>query len=200
LEPDPDNTGGGKIMKMKKDWHIQDFYKATRIQENSSYEAPLTRKIALASILTALAVALSTFHFPIGTTKVFPVQHMINGIAGVLLGPWWAALMAVVTGTIRNLLGLGTLYAYPGGIPGGLVVGLIYRYLKETDLASLSEPLGTVVVGATLSGLVLAPFIGHNLTLWFFWTAFAVSSIPGSILGYVILKALRRLKIVEAIL
>jgi energy coupling factor transporter S component ThiW len=159
-----------------------------------------TKKMALASILVALTVALSGFYVPIGTTKVFPAQHMVNGIAGVLLGPWWGSVMAFGTGTIRNILGLGTLYAYPGGIPGALVVGLIHRYFKKTDLAALSEPLGTVVIGATLSALILAPFQGHNLTAWFFWTAFAASSIPGAILGYIVLKALRRLKIFDIIL
>jgi energy coupling factor transporter S component ThiW len=159
-----------------------------------------TRRIALAAMLIALTVALSGLYVPIGTTKVFPVQHMVNGIAGVLLGPWWATLMAVVTGTIRNVLGIGTLYAYPGGIPGALTVGLIHRYFKRTDLAALCEPLGTVVVGATLSALILAPIQGQSLTTVFFWTAFAASSVPGSVFGYLILKTLRRLKLVETIL
>jgi energy coupling factor transporter S component ThiW len=118
---------------------------------------------------------------------------MVNGIAGVLLGPWYAALLALATGTIRNLFGLGTLYAYPGGIPGALVVGLIHRYVKNSDYVALTEPIGTVVVGATISALLFAPLQGHSLTLYFFWSAFAVSSIPGAILGYLILKSIRRL-------
>lgn len=145
----------------------------------------------MGAILTALTVSLSTFYIPLGITKCFPAQHMMNGIAGVLLGPWYAAIMAVATGTIRNILGLGTLYAFPGGIPGALVVGFVHKYLKN-DVAALSEPLGTVVVGATLSALVLAPMQGQSLTLYFFWAAFATSSIPGAFLGYVVLKALRR--------
>jgi energy coupling factor transporter S component ThiW len=200
LEPDPVNTGGGKKMKNKLNLLAQVFNKSSKPQESTLSTASTTKKISLASVLIALTVALSGFYIPIGTTKVFPAQHMINGIAGVLLGPWWAALMATGTGTIRNILGLGTLYAFPGGIPGALVVGLIHRYLKKTDLAALSEPLGTVVIGATLSALILAPIQGHSLTMWFFWTAFAASSIPGSILGYIVLKALRRLNLVELIL
>jgi len=159
-----------------------------------------TRRIALAAVLIALTVALSGFYVPIGTTKVFPVQHMVNGVAGVLLGPWWAAIMAVITGTIRNVLGIGTLYAYPGGIPGALVVGLLHRYFRRTDLAALCEPLGTVVVGATLSALILAPMQGHSLTMVFFWTAFAASSVPGAVIGYLVLKTLRRLRLLEAVL
>ena len=168
-----------------------DFYKATNMVDSSTVSN--TKKIAVAAVLTGLTVALSTFYIPLGATKCFPAQHMMNGLAGVLLGPWYAVLMATATGTIRNILGLGSLYAFPGGIPGALVVGLIHKYFKKNDFAALAEPLGTVVVGATLSALLLAPMQGHNLTMVFFWTAFAVSSIPGAVLGYVVLKALRRL-------
>lgn len=99
---------------------IQGFFKADMTQ-NEVFTSSTTKKIALAAVLTALTVALSTFYIPLGTTKCFPAQHMVNGLARVLLGPWYAALMAVATGTIRNILGLGTLYAYPGGIPGAFL-------------------------------------------------------------------------------
>ncbi len=152
-----------------------------------------TRRIALASVLSALTVALSPFYIPLGATKCFPAQHMMNAIAGVILGPWYAVSMALITGTVRNVLGLGTLYAFPGGIPGALVVGIIYRYVRKIDLAAITEPIGTVMIGATISALVLAPIQGHSLTLYFFWVAFAASSVPGSILGYLVIKTLRRL-------
>jgi energy coupling factor transporter S component ThiW len=150
-----------------------------------------TKKVAFAAVMVAVTVVLSPFYIPLGTTKCFPAQHMVNGIAGVLVGPWYAAAMALATGVIRNVLNMGTLYAFPGGIPGALVVGLIHRYVKKTDFASVAEPLGTVVIGATLSALILAPMQGHNLTMYFFWIAFAASSIPGSIIGFIVLKALR---------
>ena len=150
-----------------------------------------TRRIALSAVLVAVTVVLSPFFIPVGTTKCFPAQHMINGIAGVLLGPWYAASMAMATGVIRNILGLGTVYAFPGGIPGALVVGLFHRYLRSTDYVALTEPFGTVVIGASISALFVAPWQGHALTLSFFWIAFAASSIPGSALGFIILKALR---------
>ena len=150
-----------------------------------------TKRIALAAVLIAATVVLSPIHFPIGSSKCYPAQHMVNGIAGVLLGPWYAAVMAFFTGVIRNLLGLGTLHAFPGGVPGGLVVGLVYRYVKRSDLAAITEPLGTVVIGATISALVVAPYLGKAFTVAFWWIAFAASSIPGSIIGFVILKSLR---------
>ena len=150
-----------------------------------------TKKIALAAVLVAVTVVLSPIHFYIGTSKCFPAQHMVNAIAGVLLGPWYAAVMALFTGIIRNMMGIGTLHAFPGGIPGALVVGFVYRYVKKTDFAALTEPLGTVCIGATISALVVAPYLGKAFTVAFWWVAFAASSIPGSILGYVALKAVR---------
>jgi len=159
---------------------------------NAGLKQTATRKLALAAILTALSVVLGSLSIPIGVTKVAPSQHMINAIAGVLLGPWYAVMMAIMTATIRVGLGVGTIYAYPGSIFGGLIVGLVYRYVKKTDYAALTEPLGTVVIGATLSALVVSPLMGGSATLYFFWLAFAASCIPGSILGLVIIKLLRR--------
>jgi energy coupling factor transporter S component ThiW len=150
-----------------------------------------TKKVAFSAVMIAVTVILSPFYIPLGTTKCFPAQHMVNGIAGVLVGPWYASFMALATGIIRNFLNMGTFYAFPGGIPGALVVGILNRYVKRTDLAAIAEPFGTVVIGATLSALILAPMLGHSLTLYFFWVAFAASSIPGSVIGFIILKALR---------
>lgn len=164
----------------------------TKTVPSRAVRASTTRKIALAATFVGLAVVLSPFYFPVGDTKCFPAQHMVNALAGVLLGPWYAVFIAMATGTIRISTGMGTVFAYPGGIFGGLVVGLMYRYVRKTDYFALIEPVGTVGIGATVSALAVAPLIGKTMTLIYFWTAFAVSSIPGAILGFVILKALRR--------
>jgi len=181
------------------DKHVKSLWSsASKYGEAASEKkgvAPATRRIALAAVLIGLAVVLSPFYVPLGDTKVFPAQHMINVLAGILLGPWWAVFMALATGTIRNMLGLGTIYAYPGGVFGGLVVGIVYKYIKRTDYAALLESLGTVFIGGSLSALVVSPYLGRSATLYFFWTAFAVSCIPGSMLGLVILKALRHVRI-----
>ena len=50
-----------------------------------------TRKLVLAALFAGLGVLLSSFAVPIGASRVFPFQHAINAVAGVLLGPWWAA-------------------------------------------------------------------------------------------------------------
>lgn len=151
-----------------------------------------TRKLVLAALFAGLGVLLSSFAIPVGATKVFPFQHAINAVAGVLLGPWWAAGSALVTATLRVSLGTGSLFAFPGSPFGAIVVGFAYRLLRR-DEAALFEPLGTVLIGATLSAVLISPFLGGaGGGLIALMIAFAASSIPGAIIGYLILKVLRR--------
>ncbi len=150
-----------------------------------------TKQIAGAVVMTAIAVGLSPFFIPAGVTKVYPFQHMVNAISGIFLGPVYAVVVAIAAGILRNMLGTGTIFAFPGGIPGALVVGLIYHYLWKKDYAALTEPIGTAI-GAAISGLIVAPMIGREMTTTAFLIAFLASSIPGAILGFIIVKGLRK--------
>jgi energy coupling factor transporter S component ThiW len=141
------------------------------------------RRVVLTSLFAALAVLLSGIHFPEGPTKVFPF-------------PWYGALAALIAGLIRNAIGTGTPFAFPGGIPGAIVVGLVYRWAKR-DWASFTEPLGTGVIGVGLIVLLLGPLMGKEYAFLLFFPAFMASSIPGSMIGYFLLKTLRKAKILE---
>lgn len=154
------------------------------------------RKIVLTALFAAMAVLLSGIHFPLGPAKVFPFQHTINCLAGVLIGPWYGGLAALIAGLIRNALGTGTIFAFPGGIPGAIVVGLFYHWLRK-DWASFAEPIGTGILGVFLIVLFLGPLMGRDFAFLFFFTAFLASSIPGSLLGYFLLRAIRKAKILE---
>lgn len=163
-------------------------------------DAPsVSLRVGLAAVFIALGVVLAPFHFPVGPTKCYPFQHMVNALVGIFLGPWYAAAVATAIGVIRNMLGVGTIFAFPGGIPGGVVVGIVHRYVRRTDYAALAEPLGTVVIGATLSALAVGPMIGRTMSLLAFWVAFSVSSIPGSALGFLVVKVLRRTGVADRI-
>jgi energy coupling factor transporter S component ThiW len=152
----------------------------------------MTRKLVLAAIFAALGVFLSSFALPVVGARVFPFQHAINAVAGVVLGPWWAAGSALVTATVRVSIGTGSLFAFPGSPFGALAVGFAYLLLRR-DEAALFEPVGTVLAGATLGALLISPFIGEAAGgLLALMVAFALSSIPGAIIGYLVLKALRR--------
>lgn len=172
------------------------------------------RKIALVSVFSALGVIIAPFFwFPFLTTKAYPGQHMINALTGVLLGPLWAAVAAVFIGLIRNALGIGTIYAFPGGIPGSVVVGSVYWLLKKMKktgriplLSALFESVGTVFIGATIALHLVAPWIGDVrllsqlekgplIALLILWSGWALSSVSGSILGFTILLVLNKMKI-----
>jgi energy-coupling factor transport system ATP-binding protein len=152
-----------------------------------------TRKVAQAVILVAIAVALSPFFIPIGITKCYPAQHMVNVIGAVLLGPWYALTVATVAGIIRNALGVGTIFAFPGGMIGAFLAGWAYRLWKNIYLAALSEIVGTGILGATVSALLVGPiFLGKTMALGTFIIAFSASTIAGSIIGVVGLLILKR--------
>lgn len=154
----------------------------------------LTRKLVLAGLFAALGVLLGLFSVPVGGARVFPFQHAINVVAGVALGPWWAAGSALVTATLRFATGTGSIFAFPGSPFGALAVGFAYLVLKR-DAAAFAEPFGTVLLGASLSALVFAPLAGLSGAAGGFLVlagSFALSAIPGAVIGYLLLRALRR--------
>jgi energy coupling factor transporter S component ThiW len=154
------------------------------------------RRIVLAGLFAATAVLLSGIHFPVGPIKAFPFQHMVNIVAGVMIGPWYAAISALIAGIIRNAIGTGTIFAFPGGIPGAIVVGLVFRWVRR-DWAAMMEPVGTGFIGVPLTVFLLGPILGKQFAFALFFPAFMASSIPGSVIGYVLLKALRRTNVLK---
>jgi energy coupling factor transporter S component ThiW len=171
--------------------------------------------LALLIVFSALGVAVSPYTwFVVFGTKANPTQHMINAILGVLAGPFWAALAAIFIGIIRNMLGIGTIYAFPGGIPGGIIVGLFYWLLKRLKISekkrlisALTESIGTLLIGAPLALFLVAPWMGTKslsdltqsegpmLAFLIFGAGWALSCIPGSIIGFIILIILQRIGI-----
>jgi energy coupling factor transporter S component ThiW len=151
----------------------------------------------LAAMFAALATLLGSLSIPVGPLKVAPLQHTINAIAGIWLGPWYAAGAALVTAFLRHALGWGSLFAFPGSPFGALVVGYAYRFLRS-DAAALCEPIGTGPIGATIAAWFFQPLVGSHHTLWWFQVAFLSSSIPGAILGYAVVRVLRRVPTLAA--
>ena len=155
-----------------------------------------TKNVARAVILVAIAVALSTFFIPVGISKCFPAQHMVNVLAAVMLGPWYAVVIALVAGIIRNILGLGTILAFPGGMIGALLAGLAYQAFRNIYLAGLGEILGTGLLGALASAWIVGPiFMGKSMAVGTLIIAFSVSTLGGTIIGILALHLLRKVKI-----
>jgi len=153
-----------------------------------------TRKVARAIILVAIGVAISPFtSIPIGIARINPAQHFVNVVGAVLLGPWWAAGIALVVGILRNALGTGTLLAFPGGMIGAFLAGVVYRYTRNIYLGALGEVLGTGFLGSVVSVLIVAPaLMGKAMAMGSLMIAFSGSTILGSIIAILALKLLDR--------
>jgi len=153
------------------------------------------RRLVLAAMFAATATLLGPLSIPLGGPRVFPLQHTVNAVAGILIGPWYAAGAALVTATLRYALHTGSVFAFPGSPFGALVVGYAYLLLRR-DAAALLEPIGTGLIGGTIAGLIFSPLVGSSKTTWFFIQAFLASSVPGALLGYAVIRVLRRIPVV----
>ena len=153
-----------------------------------------TRKIARAVILVAIGAALSPFtSIPIGIAKINPVQHFVNVLGAVLLGPWWATGIALIIGILRNALGTGTLLAFPGGMIGAFVAGFFYRFTRNIYIAAFGEIVGTGLLGAIASALIVAPVLmKKGMAMGALIITFSGSTLLGSIIGVLALKLLER--------
>ena len=165
---------------------------------NSAAPGTHLRAMLLAALLAAAAVLLAPFSFPVGPSRCFPFQHTLNAVAGVLLGPWWAVGSAFVASLVRYATGMGTILAFPGSLFGALAVGVtartVLRGQRVRAWAALAEPCATGTLGAFTAALIVSPGAvgGMFVTLS---AAFLTSSVPGALLGLVVLKGLeKRLK------
>ena len=100
-----------------------------------------TKKLALAGVLTALAIVGSFISVPVAGSKCAPVQHMVNILAAVTLGPAWGVGIAFCASLLRNL-------AFPGSMVGALCCGLVYKKCHILSLTCLAEAIGTGFLGA----------------------------------------------------
>ena len=110
-----------------------------------------TKKLALAGVLCAVAVVGSMFSFPVFGSKCAPVQHMVNVLCAVLLGPWYGVGAAFVASLLRNLLGLGSLMAFPGSMCGALLCGIVYHKTHKLLPTLIGEVFGTGIIGGLLA-------------------------------------------------
>jgi energy coupling factor transporter S component ThiW len=158
-----------------------------------------TRQVAQAVVLVAIGVALAPFtSIPVGIAKINPTQHFVNVVGAILLGPWWAAAIAAIIGIIRNAMGVGTLLAFPGGMIGAFLAGYVYHYTRSIYLGALGEIIGTGVIGAVVSALLVAPvFMGQTMALSLLIASFLGSTALGSVVGVLALKLLEQVGYVE---
>lgn len=150
------------------------------------------KKLAAAGMLTAIAVVLSSISIPVGASRCYPVQHLINVMAGVFLGPLYGASMAFCTSLIRNLMGTGSLLAFPGSMVGAFLCGMLYKKTGHLSLAYLGEILGTGMLGALLCYPVAVFFMGKETAVFAYVIPFLMSTAAGTCIAAVLTGALNR--------
>ena len=154
-----------------------------------------TIRLTLAALLTAVAVVGSLFSFPVFGSKCSPVQHMVNVICGVLLGPWYAFGAGFLAALIRNLFGLGSLLAFPGSMCGSLLCGFVWKHSKKLLPTLVGEVFGTGIIGGLLAYPIAVALMGvSSASIGFtaYVVPFLVSTVAGSIIAGAIIFALQK--------
>ena len=154
-----------------------------------------TKKLCFAGILCAVAVVGSLFSFPVLGSRCAPVQHTVNILCAVVLGPWYGVLVAFCASLIRNLLGLGSLMAFPGSMLGALLCGLVYYKTKNLPATLIGEVFGTGVLGGLCAYPVAILLMGKSasdIAFYAYIVPFLISTVAGSILAGVLIYALKK--------
>lgn len=154
-----------------------------------------TKKLAVAGLLCAVAVAGSMFSIPVFGSKCAPVQHMVNILCAVFLGPWYGIGVAFGASLLRNLLGLGSLMAFPGSMCGALLCGIVYQRTNNLIATLAGEVIGTGVIGGLLAYPVALLFMNVNaakIAFYAYVIPFLISTVGGSLLAGILIFSLQK--------
>ena len=87
------------------------------------------RKLTITAFLIAINVVLSSLIvIPLGPIKAAPVQHFVNVLCAVFVGPWYGLAQAFISSVLRISFGTGSAFAFPGSMIGVLLSSLFYMY------------------------------------------------------------------------
>ena len=150
------------------------------------------KRLALAGILTAVGVLGGSLSIPVGFTRCCPTQSVINVIAGVFLGPWYSLGMAFCVSLIRNLMGTGTIMAFPGSLCGALLAGLLYQRFGKIWTACLGEMVGTGVLAVLMAYPIANYFLGKACGPFTYFVPFMTVAITGSAIACVLVYILKK--------
>lgn len=150
-----------------------------------------TKKLTMAAFFVAIAVVFSFVNIPVGLAKCYPIQHMVNVLSAVLLGPLYSVLVAFCTSLIRNMSGTGSLMAFPGSMIGAFFAGILFYKTKKLSLAFLGEVIGTGLIGALLAYPIAKFVLGKEMALFGMLIPFSVSTLGGSIIAVIIILSIK---------
>ena len=145
-------------------------------------------KVAISGLLIAIATIFGAFSIPIFGAKMSPVQHFINVITAVILGPSYALGNAFITSVLRNILATGSLLAFPGSMIGAVLSGILFKSFNKIEMAVVGEVIGTGIIGAIAAYPIATLALGKEVALFAYIIPFSISCIGGSIIAYMFLK------------
>ena len=152
-------------------------------------------KLTLASMLCAVAVVGSMFSVPVMGSKCAPVQHIVNILCAVFLGPAYGVGAAFVASLIRNLTGLGSLLAFPGSMIGALLCGLIYKKTRNLPATLIAEVFGTGILGGLCAYPVAVLLMGKDagsMAFYVYVVPFLISTAGGAVIAGIVLFTLKK--------
>lgn len=159
------------------------------------------QKLTVAALLCAVAVVGSLFSFPVFGSKCAPVQHMVNILCAVLFGPWYGVAVAFVASLLRNLLGLGTLMAFPGSMLGALLCGIVYWKARHILPTLIAEVFGTSILGGLCAYPIAILLMGQStadIAFTAYILPFFVSTAGGAVISAVLLYALQKTTVLHS--
>ena len=190
--PDLDNASVGKlghlfILGINPRLGLCSFYFQKIILGGSRMKI---QKMVFASLLVAIGTMVGhVIYIPVGVAKCFPIQHTINVISAVLLGPYYAVLNAFLISLLRNILGTGSILAFPGSIFGAILASYMYKKFNKISLSALGEIIGTGIIGGLVAFPMAKFILGKEVGAFFFVVPFMLSTIGGSIIAIAVLKS-----------
>ncbi|HHX75598.1 MAG TPA: energy coupling factor transporter S component ThiW [Firmicutes bacterium] len=147
------------------------------------------KKVTGIALLAALGTAAGFFPaVPFFGARLFPAQHAINVLAAVFFGPGPAVLVAFIIAVLRNLLAVGTVLAFPGGMVGAMLAGWVFRCTRKDYAAAAGEVCGTGVLGALLSVPLARLILGNEALAFTYIVPFTLSSVAGAAVALAILR------------
>ncbi len=155
------------------------------------------RKLVLLALLVAIGFVLSPI---LRVPGMAPMQHFINVVTAVLLGPAYAFAGAIAISILRmTLLGINIL-ALTGSVFGAVLAGVLYRRINKVWGAVVGEIIGTGIIGAIISFYAVSFLYGSKeVALFTFIPSFIMGTVIGTFVAYIFLEKLLSNSFVENI-
>ncbi len=147
------------------------------------------RKLTFTALFIAIGVlSAHLVYIPVGVAKCFPVQHAINVLLAVILGTRYSTGAAFTISLLRNLLGTGSILAFPGSMIGAALAGILYKRTGHILGAVAGEIIGTGLIGGLVAFPIAKFLLGTPVGAFFFIIPFLISTTGGSLIAWLLYK------------